>query len=74
MKAMEKAVQLDSTNEEVVMRVARVYAILGVKDRMLEWFKRVRAMTTEYDASYLRTAMDFEKYRNDPELLSIARQ
>ncbi len=74
MKAMEKAVQLDSTNEEVVMRVARVYAILGVKDRMLEWFKRVRAMTTEYDASYLRTAMDFEKYRNDPDLLSIARQ
>jgi tetratricopeptide (TPR) repeat protein len=74
LKAIEKAVQLDSTNEEVIMKVTRAYAVLGQKSEILKWFKRARAMNSEYDPAYLRTAMDFEKYRNDPDLLSIARQ
>ncbi|MBI5476249.1 MAG: protein kinase [Ignavibacteriales bacterium] len=72
--AINKAVKLDSTNEEVIMKVTRAYAVLGQKSEVLEWYKRAKSMNPEYDAAYLRTAMDFEKYRNDPDLLSIARQ
>lgn len=68
------AVKHDSTNEETIMKVARGYAVLGLKNEMLMWFKRVKAMNPEYDAAYLRTAIDFEKYRSDPDLLIIARQ
>ncbi|MDI6767181.1 MAG: protein kinase [Bacteroidota bacterium] len=71
---LSTAIQLDSTNEEILMKVTRIYAVLGQKENMLNWFKRARAMNPEYDPAYLRTAMDFEKYRNDPDLLSIARQ
>ncbi|MBI4811228.1 MAG: protein kinase [Ignavibacteriales bacterium] len=74
LKAIEKAAQLDSTNEEVIMKVTRAYAVIGQKSEMLKWFKRVKSMNPEYDAAYLRTAMDFEKYRNDPDLLSAARE
>ena len=74
LQAIEKAIQLDSTNEEIIMKVTRAYAVLGQKSEMLNWYKRARTMNPEYDAAYLRTAMDFEKYRNDPDLLSIARQ
>ena len=68
------AVKLDSTNEEIIMKIARGYAVMGLRNDMLSWFKRVRAMNPEYDAAYLRTAIDFEKYRSDTDLLMIARQ
>ncbi len=31
-------------------------------------------MNPEYDAAYLSTALDFEQYREDPDLLLFARQ
>jgi hypothetical protein len=73
-RSFAQAVKLDSTNEEIIMSVTRGYAILGMKTEMLQWFKRSKAMNPEYDAAYLRTALDFEKYRSDPDLLIIARQ
>jgi eukaryotic-like serine/threonine-protein kinase len=68
------AARLDSTDEEVAMKIARTFAILGEKNKTLEWFKRAKSMNPEYDAAYLTTAMDFEKYRKDADLLVIARQ
>ncbi len=69
-----EAAKLGSTNEDVVLKIARVYAVLGLKEKMVEWFKRARGMNPEYDAAYLTTAMDFENYRQDPDLLAVARQ
>jgi serine/threonine protein kinase/Flp pilus assembly protein TadD len=73
-KSLMNAVKLDSTNEEIIMKVVRGYAIMGLKNDMLNWFKRVKGMNTEYDVAYLRTALDFEKFRSDPDLLIVARQ
>jgi len=69
-----EAAGLDSTNEDVVIKVARIYAALGKKDQMLAWYRRAKSMNPEYDAAYLKTAMDFENYRKDPDLLLVARQ
>jgi serine/threonine protein kinase/Flp pilus assembly protein TadD len=73
LRDIHKAIQHDSTNEEVIMKVTRAYAIIGQKSEMLKWFLRAKSKNPEYDAAYLRTAMDFEKYRNDVDLLSTAR-
>lgn len=64
---------LDSTHEETVLMIARIYAVIGDKPRVLHWFSRARQMNPEYDGAFLRTAPDFESYRNDPDLLSAAR-
>jgi serine/threonine protein kinase/tetratricopeptide (TPR) repeat protein len=69
-----EAIRLDSTNEEVLMKVTRLYSVLGNKEKMLKLFARTKAMNPEYDLAYLVTAMDFENYRNDINLLAIARQ
>jgi TolB-like protein/Flp pilus assembly protein TadD len=69
-----KAFVLDSTNSDVVIKIARIYAVLREKDEMLEAFTHAKAMDPEYDAAYLATALDFERYRSDPDLLSIARE
>ncbi len=71
---IRKAIQLDSSAEDVAVKIARCYAVLKDKKEMLEWFHRAKTMNPEYDADYLRTALDFENYRNDPELLSLAHQ
>lgn len=68
-----QAVAIDSS-EDNVMGMARIYAITGRKQEMIDWFKRARAMDPEYDASFLATDIDFEKYRSDPDLLLAARQ
>lgn len=72
--AAYEAFRLDSTNDEVVMKIARIYAILGKKEKMLEWFIRAKAMNPEFDVAYVNTVMDFERYRSDRDLLLIARQ
>ncbi len=69
-----QALKLDSTNNEILIKVARIYAALGNKEKMLTWFQRAKAMSAEYDAAYLATAIDFEKFRNDPDLLLMAKQ
>src|SRR5262249_40282894 len=70
-----RAFQVDSTNNEVVLiKIARMYAILGSKDLMLEWYRKAKEKNPEYDLAYLATALDFEKYRKDPDLLLIARE
>lgn len=68
----KRAVVIDSSAENV-MGMARIYAISGRKQEMIDWFKRARAMDPEYDASFLATDIDFEKYRSDPDLLLAAR-
>ncbi|MBI4548643.1 MAG: tetratricopeptide repeat protein, partial [Ignavibacteriae bacterium] len=73
-EAGSEAFRLDSTNNEVVMKIARMYAVLGKRDKVLEWYRRAKAMNPEYDAAYLTTALDFEKYRKDPDLLLLARE
>ncbi|HZY10145.1 MAG TPA: tetratricopeptide repeat protein [Bacteroidota bacterium] len=69
-----EAFKYDSTDNEVIMKIARVYALLAKKDGMIEFYRKAKAMNPEYDLAYLSTALDFEKYRNDPDLLFVARQ
>ena len=72
--ALLQSTRLDSEGEDILMKAARTYAILGKKPEMLEWFKHAKSLNVEFDAAYLSTALDFEKYRTDADLLSIARQ
>ncbi len=67
-----KTLSLDSTHEEVLLKVVRIYAVLGQKSPMLKWYRQVKAMNPEYDLAYLTTALDFERYRKDAELLAVA--
>ncbi|MGA2625416.1 MAG: adenylate/guanylate cyclase domain-containing protein [Bacteroidota bacterium] len=69
----KRAVVIDSSYDNV-MGMARIYSILGQKGEMIDWFRRARAMDPEYDASFLATDIDFERYRSDPDLLIAARQ
>jgi tetratricopeptide (TPR) repeat protein len=63
----------DAHNVEVMIRVARIYSILGDKPKMLATFSAARAEDPNLDVAYLRTALDFERFRTDPDLLAIAR-
>ena len=74
-RATIEAFRRDSTNYEIAFKIARVYAALGDRENMLTWFKRAKAVNpAEYDVAFVATALDFEKYRKDQELLSIAAQ
>ena len=41
---------------------------------MLNWYRRAKAMNAEYDEAYLSIVIDLEKYRQDADLLAVARQ
>lgn len=71
--AIGRALARDSTAEETLIKAARTYSILGRKKLMIEFFSKARAANPEYDLPYLGTALDFEKYRTDPDLLLAAR-
>ncbi len=72
--AATQAAKYDSTGEEAVIKLARIYAVLGKRDELLKWFQRARNKTPEYDEAYLNSAIDLERYRDDPELVQIAKQ
>ncbi len=72
--AARRACALDSMDEEISMKCARIFAIMGNKAQMLSFFRHARSMNPEYDPAYLATAIDFENYRHDPDLLTLARQ
>ena len=74
LQSISLAVKLDSLNEEVILDASRICAILGKKEQMLTWFEKARNMNPEYDAAFIATAIDFEKYRQDSDLLLAARQ
>lgn len=69
-----KAVTIDSTDNEVVLGMARIYAVLSMKNEMIEWFKRARRLNPEYDEKYIQSDFDFEAFRNDEDLLFVARK
>lgn len=73
-ESAHKAALLDSTHEETAILIARIYAVLGRKDLVLHWFAKARSLNSEYDEAYLSTAMDFERYRRDRDLLLISRR
>ncbi len=66
------AARLDSTDEETVMMISKIYAALGDKDQMLAWYRRAKKMNPEYDVAYLTHEYDFLPYREDRDLLSTA--
>lgn len=72
--SVENALRIDSTDNLVIIKASGVYALLGRKQEMLYWFERAKTMNPEYDVAYLSTAIDFEKYAKDPDLLFIARR
>lgn len=67
------ALRLDEANSELYIKQARIYAILGMEEEMLEAFKRAKALNPEFDKAYVATGPDFEQYRDDPRLLALAR-
>ncbi|MBI3189343.1 MAG: hypothetical protein HYZ33_01715 [Ignavibacteriales bacterium] len=69
----QKALELDSTNSYAVLNRAKVAAILGEKEDMLSWYEKARTLNSDFDAAYLATAIEFEQYRNDADLLLVAR-
>jgi tetratricopeptide (TPR) repeat protein len=71
--SVREALAKDSTNEETLIKGARAYAVLGRKQEMIALFRSARAANPEYDDAYLATALDFENYRTDPDLLLAAR-
>jgi tetratricopeptide (TPR) repeat protein len=70
----QEAYQIDTTDEESSLNLARLYAVLGNKQLMLKWFDHAKQLNSEYDESTLYTYIDFYRYRDDPELLMIARR
>lgn len=64
---------LDTLSADNMIGAARVQAILQDKDAVLTWFAKARLHDPSYDESYLKTALDFERFRDDPELLAVAR-
>jgi tetratricopeptide (TPR) repeat protein len=64
--------RIDSIHEGSILGVVRLYALSRDKEKMLEWFGRVRKMNrAEYNEGWLKTAVDFEYFRNDPDLLKM---
>ena len=62
------------SGENNPLEVARIYSVLRMKDQLLLWYERAKAMNPEYDVPFLKSAWDFESYRTDPDLLTIARR
>jgi serine/threonine protein kinase/tetratricopeptide (TPR) repeat protein len=58
---------------EIMLANASVFAILKQKTKMLEWFEKAHKIDPQYDVAFLKTAIDFETYQNDPDLLLRAR-
>lgn len=73
-EAANSAYRLDSLNNEVIMKITKIFSILGRAGEMIDWFKKAKAMNPEYDATYVSASPDFERFRDDPELLAIARR
>lgn len=60
------------SSEENAIGLAKIYANLGDKNRMIEWFNRAREKNSEYDPAYIANDFDFEKFATDHELLTVA--
>jgi serine/threonine protein kinase/Tfp pilus assembly protein PilF len=73
-KNASEAAKRDSTDFGVVMKVARVYAVLGLRDQMTFHFGRAKGLNPEYDLAFLATSPDFENYRDDAYLRAVAGQ
>ncbi len=73
LNAARTAFKMDSTNSDIIWGIARIYSILRHKQEMLEWFKKAKSMSSEFDEALLKTEIDFEYYFNDEDLLAIAR-
>ena len=67
------AFAIDSSSDNAI-GIARIYAILGNKSLTLQWFQKAKTMAPDFNEAYLRLALDFEKFKNDDELLQLARR
>jgi tetratricopeptide (TPR) repeat protein len=69
-----KAVSIDSSDNEIVLGMARIYALLQQKEQMIEWFSRARRLNPEYDEGYIKSDLDLAMYREDADLLFAAKK
>lgn len=69
-----RAIEINPDNNEMVLGMSRIYAVLGRKDKMIEHFSRARKMNPEYDSKFVLQEIDFERFHDDDELLIAARQ
>jgi class 3 adenylate cyclase/TolB-like protein/cytochrome c-type biogenesis protein CcmH/NrfG len=70
----QQCFQEDSLNSDVYLGLSRVYAIMGERKQMVSWFQRATEKNQEFDEAFIKTSLDFEKFRNDAELLSLAQK
>ncbi len=70
----QHAYSIDSTDEEMVIGLSRVYAILGKKKEMISWFSRARTMNSEYDATFIAQDLDFQSFKTDEDLIMAAKK
>jgi tetratricopeptide (TPR) repeat protein/TolB-like protein len=70
----QRAINLDSTNSDILAGMARIYSILGDKTQMIYWLRLAKRYAVDIDEAYLKTMPDFLGYINDTEILDIVRK
>lgn len=64
---------VQSSDDVVFIDIARVYALLGNREKVMIYFGRAHGLQPlEYDEYFLKNTLDFENYRTDPRMLAIA--
>jgi serine/threonine protein kinase/tetratricopeptide (TPR) repeat protein len=70
-----EVLRVDSIHEASLLGIVRLFALTRQKPLLLKWFARIKGMNdAEYNEGWLMTAVDFEDYRKDPDLLDLIRK
>jgi tetratricopeptide (TPR) repeat protein len=70
-----QAYDLDTANGSTALGMAEVHAANGDRAGLLRWFARAKEKAPlDFDASFVKTNLDFAAYSSDGELLAIARR
>ena len=71
----DEVLRIDSIHEESLLGIVRLFAVTREKPQMLKWFARIKEMNSaEYNEGWLKYAVDFEYFRNDPDLLNLLKK
>lgn len=68
-----QAFEMAPDNSNIIIDIAGVYSILMKKEKVLKYFEMARTQAPDFDEFYLRTAINFENFRNAPDLINLAR-
>ena len=71
-RILDQASASEPTDPDVLILIARAYSVLSEKNKMLKAFSAAHEYNKDLDVAYVRTALDFENFRSDNDLLAIA--